>query len=86
MGALIIGLAPAGLLPGGQPEGRIGYDDSLDVVGVHFVGGIVGALLTGVLASTAINAFGDGSIEQLGKQAVAVGVTAVFSFVGTLSC
>ena len=85
VGALIIGLA-AGLVCflAVSLKGRIGYDDSLDVVGVHFVGGIIGALLTGVLASTAINAIGDGSIEQLGKQAVAVGVTAVFSFVGSL--
>jgi Amt family ammonium transporter len=85
VGALIIGLA-AGLVCflAVSLKGRIGYDDSLDVVGVHFVGGIIGALLTGVLASTAINSLGDGSIEQLGKQAVAVGVTAVFSFVGSL--
>lgn len=34
---------------------RLGYDDALDVVGVHFVGGTIGALLTGVFASTAIN-------------------------------
>jgi len=60
---------------------RFGYDDSLDVVGVHMVGGIVGALLTGVFASVAINAAGaNGSLGQLGKQAVAVVVTLVFSF------
>lgn len=65
-------------------KSRIGYDDSLDVVGVHMVGGIVGALLTGLLASTAVNAF-SGGIEQLWKQAVAVGVTLVFSFVATMA-
>jgi Amt family ammonium transporter len=64
-------------------KSRIGYDDSLDVVGVHLVGGIVGALLTGVFASTSVNAFA-GGIGQLGKQAVAVGATLVFSFVMTL--
>ncbi len=62
---------------------RIGYDDSLDVVGVHFVGGVVGALLTGVFASAAVNAF-SGSLAQFGKQALAVGVTIAFSFLMTL--
>ena len=60
---------------------RLGYDDSLDVVGVHMVGGIVGAMLTGVFASVAINSAGvDGSLAQVGKQAVAVIVTLGFSF------
>ena len=64
---------------------RFGYDDSLDVVGVHMVGGIVGAMLTGVFASLAINPAGaNGSLAQVGKQAVAVGVTLVFSFVMTM--
>jgi Amt family ammonium transporter len=64
---------------------RFGYDDSLDVVGVHMVGGIVGALLTGVFASIAINPAGaSGSLAQLGKQAVAVGVTIGFSFCMTM--
>jgi Amt family ammonium transporter len=61
-------------------RGRIGLDDSLDVVGVHLVGGIVGALLTGLLASLAVNPAGaDGGLVQLGRQAVAVLVTAAFS-------
>jgi ammonium transporter, Amt family len=60
---------------------RLGYDDSLDVVGVHLAGGLVGALLTGVFASLAINAAGaNGSVLQLGKQAAAVAVTALYSF------
>lgn len=68
---------------------RLGYDDSLDVVGVHLVGGIVGALLTGVFATTAINpdaADGAlyGNLGQLGAQAVAIGVTMLFSFVATM--
>jgi ammonium transporter, Amt family len=62
---------------------RLGYDDSLDVVGVHLLGGIVGALLTGVLASAAVNAF-SGGLVQLGKQAVGVAVTLAFSFLATL--
>jgi Amt family ammonium transporter len=64
---------------------RFGYDDSLDAVGVHLVGGLVGALLTGVFASLVINSAGaDGSLVQVGRQAVAAGVTLVFAFVGTL--
>lgn len=82
--ALVIGFA-AGLVCfyAVNLKSRIGYDDSLDVVGVHMVGGIVGALLTGLLASTAVNAFGGGA-GQLGKQAVAVGATLAFSFVATM--
>ena len=65
-------------------KSRLGYDDSLDVVGVHMVGGILGALLTGVFASLAINPAGAaGGIAQLGRQAAAVGVTLVFSFTAT---
>src|SRR5437588_354014 len=58
--------------------GWFGFDDSLDVVGVHMVGGIVGALLTGVFASAAISGF-SGSFAQVGKQAIAVLVTLVWS-------
>jgi ammonium transporter, Amt family len=84
-GAIVIGLA-AGVICflAVDLKSRIGYDDSLDVVGVHMVGGIVGALLTGLLASTAVNAF-EGGLAQLGKQAIAVGATLVFSFVVTLA-
>jgi Amt family ammonium transporter len=65
---------------------RLGYDDSLDVVGVHMVGGILGVLLTGVFASLAINAAGAaGSVEQLGKQFVLAGVTVAFSFIATMA-
>jgi Amt family ammonium transporter len=66
-------------------KGRLGYDDSLDAVGVHLVGGLVGALLTGVFASLAINAAGaDGSVTQVLKQAAAAGITLTFAFVATL--
>jgi Amt family ammonium transporter len=61
---------------------RFRYDDSLDVVGVHMVGGIIGALLTGVFADAAINGF-SGGWGQLGKQAVAVLVTLAYSFLVT---
>ena len=70
---------------------RFGYDDSLDVVGVHMVGGLVGALLTGVFADISVNEFGanglvnGGGLTLLGKQVVAVGVTLAFSFVVTMA-
>ena len=69
MAALVIGLA-AGIvcfLAVGL-KGRFGYDDSLDVVGVHMVGGIIGVLLTGVFASLAVNAAGAAaSLAQRGE-------------------
>jgi Amt family ammonium transporter len=82
--AIVIGLA-AGVICWAAVDlkGRLKYDDSLDVVGVHMVGGIVGALLVGVLASTAINEFSVAGLGQLGTQAIAVGVTLGFSFVAT---
>ena len=65
---------------------RFGYDDSLDVVGVHLVGGVVGTLLVGVLATSKAPAGVDGllyggGVDQLWRQAVAAGAVAVFSFV-----
>ncbi len=65
-------------------KSRLGYDDSLDAVGVHMVGGLVGALLTGVFASLAVNPAGaDGGWAQLGRQGAAAGITLVFSFAAT---
>ena len=76
----------ARVLPGASPARiELGYDDSLDVVGVHMVGGIIGVLLTGAFASLAINAAGAAaSLTLVGKQAVLAGVTVAFSFVATL--
>jgi len=64
---------------------RLGYDDSLDVVGVHCVGGVWGALATGLFASKLVNSAGAdglfyGNPGQLLIQVVAVVVTMVFSF------
>jgi Amt family ammonium transporter len=63
---------------------RLGYDDSLDAVGVHMVGGLVGALLTGVFASLAVNPAGaEGGWLQIGRQGAAAGITLAFSFGAT---
>jgi Amt family ammonium transporter len=81
--ALLIGLA-AGVACyfGVQLKNVLKLDDALDVVGIHGVGGTLGALLTGVFASTAINSLGvDGSLSQIGKQAIGIAVAWVFSFV-----
>jgi len=84
--ALVIGLI-AGVVcfVAVEAKSRLRYDDSLDAVGVHMVGGIVGALLTGVFASIVVNPAGaDGGWAQVGRQAAAIGVTLAFSFVATL--
>lgn len=67
---------------------KFGYDDSLDVVGVHGVGGTWGALATGLFASKAINAAGNdglffGNPGQLWTQVVGVVATIVFAMVAT---
>jgi Amt family ammonium transporter len=70
---------------------RLGYDDALDVVGVHFVGGLVGSVLVGVFADPDFFGaeFGKGLIfgggfSLLGEQLLANGVTIVYSFLVTL--
>ena len=89
MAAIVIGLA-AGVVcySACMLKSSFGYDDSLDVVGVHGVGGILGAILTGVFASKAINPAGNdgllyGNPSLLVTQLKAVGVTVVFAVVGT---
>src|SRR3989441_1480681 len=99
MSALAIGLI-AGVvcyLMVAQVKSRFGYDDSLDAFGVHGVGGTIGAILTGVFASRAINpifkdargnAMGlgilDGNAGQLLNQFVGVVIGWVLAAVGTL--
>ncbi len=82
-GALIIGLvAGAGCYIGAVWVKKIfKYDDSLDAFGVHGIGGIIGALLTGLLADKAINGLGDGASVM--KQAIGVGATIVWSGLAT---
>jgi Amt family ammonium transporter len=65
-------------------KAKLGYDDSLDAFGIHGVGGIFGALATGVFANTAINPAGfDGLLfgnpQQLLIQAIAVVATIAFA-------
>jgi ammonium transporter, Amt family len=87
--AVAIGGAAGALCYGAvMAKGRLGYDDSLDVVGVHGVGGTWGALATGLFASTAINAAGAdgllfGNPRLLAVQAGAAGVCAAYAFVVT---
>ncbi|HMB30256.1 MAG TPA: ammonium transporter [Desulfohalobiaceae bacterium] len=87
--ALIIGIC-AGLVCycGVLLKEKLAYDDSLDVVGIHGLGGIWGALATGLFASTAINSGGAdglfaGNPAQLGIQAISILATCLFTFVAT---
>jgi len=87
-GALIIGLAAGALCYSATLlKARLKVDDALDVFAVHGVGGIFGALATGVFATTAINPAGRGAIDgnpgQIWIQFVAVAFTVVFA--GTLT-
>jgi len=68
MGALIIGLASGVIcfFCATSLKRKLGYDDSLDAFGVHGVGGIVGALLTGVFAAPAMGGFGE--VENIALQ------------------
>ncbi len=68
MGAIIIGLSSGVIcfFCATSLKRKLGYDDSLDAFGVHGVGGIVGALLTGVFAAPALGGFG--TVEDIGAQ------------------
>ena len=91
------GMAPIyiGLIAGGvcalavSLKFKFGYDDSLDVVGVHLVGGLVGSLLLGFFADAAINPAGadgvflGGGFGLFGEQVLAVVATMVWSFAVT---
>lgn len=88
IGAMLVGAAAGAIcaLAVGLKY-KFGYDDSLDVVGVHLVGGLVGTILIGFLASSSVTSvdgllYGGGA-DQLGKQLIAAGATLVFSFTMT---
>jgi len=90
MGAVVIGLA-AGVgcfLGATRLKRALGYDDSLDCFGVHGVGGVIGALLTGVFSAAALGGSGlgegnDSISAQLGAQAVAIIATIVYTGAGS---
>ncbi|WP_295586494.1 ammonium transporter [uncultured Lamprocystis sp.] len=90
MGAIGIGVAAGVLcfLASTKVKRMFHYDDALDVFGVHAVGGIVGAMLTGVFASAALGGkglVGDISIlDQVIKQGIGVGTTLVYTAVISL--
>jgi Amt family ammonium transporter len=98
--ALVIGLIGGAVchLTTTGVKRRLGYDDSLDVFGVHGVAGTLGALLTGVFATLAVNpifkdANGqplpvgalDGNLHQIVNQAIAIGASWLIAAVGTLA-
>ena len=87
-GALLIGLIVAVLcfIMVGYVKGKLGYDDTLDAFGVHGVGGIWGAIATGLFATPAIQSYSGlfyGNAGQLVTQLIATGVTIVYSGVLT---
>jgi len=92
MGALAIGIgAGAFCYFAVRLRAKVGLDDSLDVVGVHGVGGAWGAIATGIFCvAFEINAVSvdglvaGGGLDQVGKQLVAVGATMAYSFIATL--
>jgi Amt family ammonium transporter len=88
--AIIIGLVGGGLCYFAiNLKSKLGYDDSLDVVGVHGVGGTWGALATGLFACKAINSAGNdglffGNFSLIGIQALSIVSAWIYSFVVTL--
>jgi Amt family ammonium transporter len=88
MSAILIGFLAGGIcLFAIGIKRRFRFDDALDVIAVHLVGGITGSLLLGFFAAKSINplgadgVFNGGGAELLGNQVVAVAATIVFSFV-----
>jgi Amt family ammonium transporter len=69
-------------------KNKIKFDDALDVFACHGMGGIWGAIATGIFATTAVNAAGSGAVDgnwiQIFKQLAAVGAVAAFAFIGTI--
>jgi ammonium transporter, Amt family len=86
VGSLILGVVAGGICAFAVSlKYKLGFDDSLDVVGVHLVGGLVGSLAIGFLGTAAAPSavdglFYGGGASQLGKQALANLVVAVYSF------
>ncbi|GGZ18808.1 ammonium transporter [Streptomyces poonensis] len=86
LGALVVGLAAGAVCSWAVSwKFKLNYDDSLDVVGVHLVGGVVGTVLIGVFATATMTGGAEGllyggGLAQLGKQLVAVAVVGAYAF------
>ncbi|MFI9205944.1 ammonium transporter [Streptomyces sp. NPDC053048] len=75
-GAILIGLVAGAVCSWAVSwKFKLGYDDSLDVVGVHLVGGVIGTLLVGLLATDGV-----GGLTQLGRQAAGAFSVMAYSF------
>ncbi len=98
MAALIIGLCAGTIccFAVSQLKQKVGYDDTLDVFGIHGIAGMFGAVITGVFATSAVNpilkgadgsslpvGFIDGNAAQVVNQLIAVGLTVIFAAVGS---
>ncbi len=88
MGSIVIGIASGIVcfIVSTRIKRALGYDDSLDVFGIHCIGGIVGAILTGVFCAEALGGagYGDGNAgmgDQLAAQFIGVVATLVYTFV-----
>ena len=88
MGALLIGFLSGAICwwASVKLKNKFGYDDSLDVVGVHGVGGLVGTLMAAFVALKAMGGVAEAPLpvgEQLGLQLKAIAITMIFTAVGT---
>jgi Amt family ammonium transporter len=89
MGSIVLGLiaGAVSLFFCTTVKNALGYDESLDVFGIHAVAGVVGSILTGVLVSTSLGGVGAEGYDmatQVWKQFVAVGMAIAWSAIGTL--
>ena len=89
MGSLVIGIAAGMLcfLASTKIKRAFGYDDSLDVFGVHAVGGIVGAILVGVFAAESLGGAGLAEGVSIGQQVKTqlIGILATMIYTGMVS-
>lgn len=90
IGAMFVGLAAGALCSIAVGlKYKFGYDDSLDVVGVHGIGGIVGMISIGLIATNSVNEFipngllNGGGFDLLKNQIIAIAITALYAFVAT---
>lgn len=85
--SLLMGLiAGAVCCLGIELKHKLGYDDALDVVGIHGLGGLLGAILTGVFASPAVNPLVNleaGRLALIGNQLISVVAVGAFAFLGS---